>query len=104
MTTVAILKVLKMDVTPSNDELLVLKVSLNLDHFSVFYIFAVSMETAAILNHSMLTATLHMGIVIMVQFYKCMSRHLRELGWTTKSVEEKIRRITIYPPFFKGVT
>ena len=103
MTTVAILKVLKMDVTPSNDELLVLKVSLNLDHFSFFYILAVSMETAAILNHSMLTATLHMGIVIMVQFYKYMSRHLREIGWT-KSVEEKIRRITIYPPFFKGVT
>ena len=50
MTTVAILKVLKMDITPSINELLVLKVSFNLDHFSVFHISVVSMVTAAILE------------------------------------------------------
>ena len=50
MTSVAILKVLKMEVTPAIDELLVLKVLCNLDHFSVFHIFVVSMVTAAILE------------------------------------------------------
>ena len=54
----------------------------------IFHIFAVSMETAAILNHSMVTATLHLRVLNIIEFHQLWSFGFREISWT-KCVEEK---------------